>query len=94
MSAPEIGRKIGRNRKTIYSVLSRIGLPFNGLKDTGRRLENPKTLAFETEVKWYYFSLGMSSKDIANITGRDMKTVYAALHRLGIPLRKQSRRSG
>ncbi len=57
-------------------------------------MRNPKTLAFEAEVKWYYFSLGMSSKDIANITGRDMKTVYAALHRLGIPLRKQSRRSG
>src|SRR6266700_837518 len=92
LTAPEIAGKIGRPRTTIYSILSRLGIPFKGVKDIGRR--NPKTLAFEAEVKWYYFSLGMSSQEIASITRRDMKTVYAALHRLGVSLRKQSHRSG
>src|SRR6266699_461480 len=92
LTAPEIAGKIGRPRTTIYSILSRLGIPFKGVKDIGRR--NPKTLAFEAEVKWYYFSLGMSSQEIASITRRDMKTVYAALHRLGVSLRKQSHGSG
>ncbi len=89
MSAPEIGRKTGRNRKTVYSVLRRLGIPFKRAIDTGRRMRNPKTLAFEAEVKWYYFSLGMSSKDIASTTGRNMKTVYATLRRLGVPSKKR-----
>jgi transposase len=92
LTAPDIAGKIRRPRTTIYSVLSRLGIPFKRVKDT--ELRNPKTLAFDAEVKWYYFSLGMSSKDIASITGRNMKTVYAALHRLGVPLSKQSHKSG
>ncbi len=92
LTAPEIAGKIRRSRTTIYSVLSRLGIPFKGVKDTG--LRNPKTRDFDAEVKWYYFSLGMSSKEIASITRRDMKTVYAALHRLGVPLKKRSHRSG
>src|SRR6266702_2327325 len=92
LNAPEIARKIGKNRKSVYSVFRRLGLPFKWVKVT--ELRNPKTHAFDAEVKWYYFSLGMSSKEIASITRRDMKTVYAALHRLGVPLKKQSRRSG
>src|SRR6266567_3386858 len=92
LTAPEIAGKIGRPRTTIYSILSRLGIPFKGVKVIGRR--NPKTLAFEAEVKWYYFSLGMSSQEIASITRRDMKTVYAALHRLGVSLRNQSHGSG
>src|SRR6266567_2151347 len=92
LNAPEIVRKIGKNRKSVYSVFRRLGLPFKWVKVT--ELRNPKTHAFDAEVKWYYFSLGMSSKEIASITRRDMKTVYAALHRLGVPLKKQSRRSG
>src|SRR6266699_3280769 len=92
LTAPEIAGKIRRPRTTIYSVLSRLGIPFKGVKDTG--LRNPKTRDFDAEVKWYYFSLVMSSKHIASITRKDMKTVYAALHRLGVPLKKQSRRSG
>jgi len=92
MKPPEIARKIGRARSTIHSVLNRLGIPFKGVKDTG--LRNPKTRAFDAEVKWYYFSLGMSSKDIASITRRDMKTVYAALHRLGVPVRIRLNRKG
>ncbi len=92
-SPPEIAEKIGRNRKSVYSIFRRLGLPFKRVKDTGDRPRNPKTLAFEAEVKWYYFSLGMSSKDIASITGKNIKTVHASLHRLGVPLNKRTRRS-
>ncbi len=92
LSAPEIAGKIGRPRTTVYGVLRKLRLHYKGGEDTG--LRNPKTLAFEAEVRWYYFSLGMSCKEIASITGRNRNTVSAALHRLGVPMRKQSRRSG
>src|SRR5205823_3595866 len=53
MSVPEIARKIGRPAPTIYSVLQRLHIPFNRVKDTGRRLRNPETLALEAEVRKY-----------------------------------------
>ncbi len=91
-SAPEIAKRTGRARSTIYGVLGRISISSRRMKDAG--LSNPKTLAFEAEVKWYYSSLGMSSVEIARVTGRSRKTVYAALRRLGVLPRKQSSRSG
>ncbi len=91
MSAPEIAKKIRRPRSTIYDVLIRSGIPFKGMKDAG--LRTPKTRAFEAEVQMY-ISLGMSSKEIARVTGRGENTVLAALHRLGVPLSKRSHRSG
>jgi hypothetical protein len=54
-------------------------------------LISPKKLAFEAELRMYV-ALGMSSTEIARTTGRNIKIVYAALHRLGVPMRKRSKR--
>jgi len=86
LTAPEIARQIGRNRKTIYSVLSRLGLPFKGVKNTG--LRNPKTRAFDAEIQMY-ISLGMTAMEMAKITGRNKNTVSAAYRRLGLPMKKR-----
>src|SRR6266702_2144550 len=40
LNAPEIARKLGKNRKSVYSVFRRLGLPFKWVKVT--ELRNPK----------------------------------------------------
>jgi len=52
---------------------------------------SPKSRAFEAEVRMY-LAHGMNSTEIARMTGRGKNTVLSALHRLGVPLSKRSRR--
>src|SRR6266699_24377 len=84
MSVPEIARKIGRPAPTIYTVLQRLDIPFKRVKDSGRRLRNPETVALEAEVQ-SYSEQGMSAPEIAKKTGRPGRTIYEVLSRLGIP---------
>src|SRR6266571_2723389 len=85
MSVPEIARKIGRPAPTIYTVLQRLDIPFKRVKDTGRRLRNPETLALEAEVR-SYSEQGLTAPEIAKRTGRNESTIQRIHRRLHIPL--------
>src|SRR6266516_784012 len=85
MSVPEIARKIGRPAPTIYTVLQRLGIPFKRVKDTGRRVRNPETLALEAEVR-AYSEQGLTAPEIAKRTGRHEASIQRIHRRLHIPL--------
>src|SRR6266487_169178 len=81
LTAPEIVRRTGRYKQTIYTVLHRLGI-FNGAVYGPR---NPITPELEAELR-AYSEQGMTVAEIAKRTGIDVRTVHRVHHRLHIPL--------
>jgi|SRR5258708_701398 biotin operon repressor len=84
----QIQKELGISRYQISQAIKQL----RRAKDTVRKLPSPKTLAFETEVRTYS-KQGLTVAEMAKKVRRPPHTIYTVLHRLGVPLRKQSRRS-
>src|SRR6266487_1881514 len=94
LTAPEIAKRTGRPGRTIYEVLSRLGIPRNYMGKAVYSATSPQVLALEAEVR-AYSEQGLTTAEIARKTGRHLQTIYRVLHRLHIPfnsvLRRKSR---
>ncbi len=102
VSLSELAQTLGVSRERVHQLYRQLAVehvlpPIRKRKKTRREKPpqptSPKTLAFEAEVR-AYIALGMNATEIRRITGRGANTVLAALHRLGVPLRKRSHKSG
>src|SRR5207245_1922473 len=91
LTAPEIAKRTGRPGRTIYSVLSRLGIPRNYVGAAVHSGKSPETRALEAEVK-AFIEQGMTVAEIAKRTGKPVQTIYNVFHRLGIPFTRALRR--
>lgn len=81
LTAPEIVKRTGRYKQTIYAVLHRLGI-FNGAVYGSRELLTPE---LEAKVR-AYSEQGGTVAEIAKRTGLDVRTIHRVHHRLHIPL--------
>lgn len=81
LTAPEIVRRTGRYKQTIYAVLHRLGI-FNGAVYEPRE---PVTPELEAKVG-AYSEQGIPVAEIVKRTGLDVRTIHRVHNRLDIPL--------